>query len=90
MLVVSPRPLGLPVIGLAQSQLRSEYLKAVIKEGGPISIQTTPQGVAQAIAKVLMNPEMMSDLARRGKDFATKFSWKKLVEKYINLWSFSE
>ncbi|MHA1636974.1 MAG: glycosyltransferase family 4 protein [Candidatus Thorarchaeota archaeon] len=85
--ILEAMSLGLPVIGFARSPLRSEYLKAIIKEGGPISIQTSPEGIAKAIASTLQNPVLAHDIATKGREFAAKFTWDRLVRSYIQLWT---
>jgi len=51
--ILEAMSLGLPVIGIAGSSLKAAYLKGVLKDGGPISIQTTPEGIAREIARII-------------------------------------
>jgi len=84
--ILEAMSLGLPVIGIARSALKSDYLKAVIDEGGPISIQTSPEGVANEIARLFRDSRLAADVSQRGRAFAAKMSWNRLAETYLALW----
>jgi glycosyltransferase involved in cell wall biosynthesis len=79
--------LGLPVIGIARSSLRAEYLKGIVKDGGVISIQTTAEGVAKEIARLIENPQLAQGISAKGRKFAESMSWKRMVRAYLDLWT---
>ena len=79
--------LGLPVIGIARSSLRAAYLRGILGDGGPISIQTTPEGVAEEIARLIENPQLAQTISIRGREFAGSMSWKRMVRAYLDLWA---
>jgi glycosyltransferase involved in cell wall biosynthesis len=84
--ILEAMALGLPVVGAAKTPLRSQYLGAVLKEGGPISVQRTPQGIAREVAVLTKNPELYSRVSKEGVAFATSMTWDNLVRKYLRLW----
>jgi len=78
---------GLPVIGIAKSPLRMAYLKSMRGAGAPISIQTTTDGVAREIARIIGDDRLRASLANRGRAFAAKMTWERMTDLYIQLWS---
>ena len=85
--ILEAMSLGLPVIGIAGSPLKAAYLKGVLKDGGPISIQTTPEGVAREIARIINDPQLAARISERGKRFASKMSWDRMTRAYLDLWT---
>jgi glycosyltransferase involved in cell wall biosynthesis len=85
--ILEAMSLGLPVIGIARSSLKAAYLKGVLKDGGPISIQTTPEGVAREIARIINDPHLAARISKRGKQFASKMSWNRMTRAYLDLWT---
>jgi glycosyltransferase involved in cell wall biosynthesis len=85
--ILEAMSLGLPVIGIARSQLKAAYLKGVLKDGGPISIQTTPEGVAREIARIINNPRLAARISQSGKQFASKMTWNRMTRAYLDLWT---
>ena len=85
--ILEAMSLGLPVIGIAGSSLKAAYLKGVLKDGGPISIQTTPEGVAREIARIIKDPHLAARISERGKRFASKMSWVRMTRAYLDLWT---
>jgi glycosyltransferase involved in cell wall biosynthesis len=85
--ILEAMSLGLPVIGIARSPLKAAYLKGVLKDGGPISIQTTPEGVAREIARIIKDPHLAARISEWGKRFASKMSWGRMTEAYLDLWT---
>jgi len=85
--ILEAMSLGLPVIGVARSPLKAAYLKGVLKDGGPISIQTTPEGVAREIARIIKDPHLAARISERGKRFASKMSWDRMTRAYLDLWT---
>ncbi len=79
--------LGLPVIGIAVTPLKMAYLRSMRDAGAPISIQTTPEGVAREILRVLRDGALCQSLAMRGRAFAATRTWERVMEQYIDLWS---
>lgn len=84
--ILEAMSLGLPVVGAAKTPLRSHYLGAVLRDGGPISIQQTPQGIAKEIAVLMQNPELYLRVSEAGTAFAASLTWDSLVTKYLRLW----
>jgi glycosyltransferase involved in cell wall biosynthesis len=84
--ILEAMSLGLPVVGVAKTPLRSHYLGAVLKEGGPISMQRTPQGLAREIAVLMQNPELYLRVSNACVAFAASMTWDNLVIKYLRLW----
>ncbi|MGY5862669.1 MAG: glycosyltransferase family 4 protein [Candidatus Thorarchaeota archaeon] len=85
--ILEAMSLGLPVIGIAGSPLKAAYLKGVLEDGGPISIQTTPEGVAREIARIIKDPLLAARISERGKRFAEKMSWGRMTRAYLDLWT---
>lgn len=79
---------GVPVIGFADTPLRYRYLMAVREAGGPISIQTSAEGIAQEMGRLMGRPpeyyEYLVDASRR---FAARYTWGALADMYVKLWS---
>ncbi len=84
--ILEAMSLGMPVVSLATSPLRGSYLRSVLDEGGRISIQTSPEGVAREIARLMRDPDLYRRVSNEGKIFASKFTWSALTERYLRLW----
>ncbi len=81
---------GLPVIAIAKSSLKFDYYRQVIVEGGPISIQTTPEGIAREIVRLERNKELSNTISNRGLTFAQQMTWTRVINCYLKLWKSSE
>ncbi len=77
---------GTPVIGIAKSNLRYEYLKSVKLMGGPISIQRDSESIAEYIFNLRKNTELYDKLVDDGRKFASQNSWYNLKSVYERLW----
>jgi len=78
---------GIPVVGYATSPLRLAYLKSVREEGGPISIQTTSEGVARELARILTDTRLEESVSVRSREFAKRWTWDSMTQAYLRLWS---
>jgi glycosyltransferase involved in cell wall biosynthesis len=78
---------GVPVIGFAATPLRQAYLHGVIQAGGVISIQTTAEGVAREINRILRNQLLFEQISKKGREFAIAMTWDRMTQEYIKLWS---
>ncbi len=78
--------MGVPVIGVATTYLRHRYLLAVRRAGGPISIQTSAQGVAEEIRRLYEDSGLRTRLAKRARDFSKQYTWERLADEYITMW----
>jgi len=87
--ILEAMSLGLPVLGIARSPLKAAYLRAVLEQGGPMSIQTSPEDIADEIARLIKNPGLAAEVSERGTMFAATMSWKRLADVYLALWSAS-
>ena len=85
--ILEAMSLGVPVIGIARSSLRAAYLKGILKDGGPISIQTTAEGLAKEIARLIESPQLAQNISVRGRRFAESMSWNRMVRAYLDLWT---
>ena len=63
---------GTPVVGL-----RAAALSEVIGEAGLLVDENTPAAFADALSKVLNDPEQRQILSRRGKERAACFTWER-------------
>ncbi|MHA1864775.1 MAG: glycosyltransferase family 4 protein [Candidatus Thorarchaeota archaeon] len=81
---------GLPVIAIAKSPLKYDYYRQVIVEGGPISIQTTPERAAREINRLLTNLLLYQYISTKGKKFASTLTWERIVLEYLALWTVGE
>ncbi len=78
---------GVPVIGYANTPLRYRYFRGVLDAGGPISIQTSPEGIARQIRRVMeWDMQRYASLVRRCVAFASALTWESLVDTYETLW----
>ena len=77
---------GLPVIAIAKSPLKFDYYRQVIVEGGPLSIQTTPEGIAREIARLESDNELLKTISNRGLVFAKEMTWTRVINCYLKLW----
>ncbi|MHA1769977.1 MAG: glycosyltransferase family 4 protein [Candidatus Thorarchaeota archaeon] len=84
--ILEAMSLGIPVVSLATSPLRISYLRSVNDAGGPISIQTTAEGVAREIARLESDPHLYQKISNTGKIFAGRHTWTALTEEYLRLW----
>lgn len=63
---------GTPVVGL-----RAAALPEVIGEAGLLVDENTPSAFANALSKILSDPEKQQTLSRRGKERAARFTWER-------------
>ncbi|MFW9810254.1 MAG: glycosyltransferase family 4 protein [Candidatus Thorarchaeota archaeon] len=84
--ILEAMSLGVPVIALAQTELKWNYYLSMRNAGGPISIQTTPEGVAREANRILTNHHLYKYISSEGKRFASTMTWEKLATKYTTLW----
>lgn len=63
---------GTPVVGL-----RAAALPEVIAEAGLLVDENTPAAFADALSKLLSDPEQQQMLSRRGKQRASGFTWER-------------
>ncbi|MEM2142386.1 MAG: glycosyltransferase family 4 protein [Candidatus Thorarchaeota archaeon] len=78
---------GTPVVGVARSHLKMAYLSFVRELGGPISVQSTSDGVAREVARLLDDEQMWHHISKTSRAFATRFTWEYLAGQYVSLWS---
>lgn len=78
---------GVPVVALAQTELKWRYYLSMKESGGPISIQTTTEGVAREITRLLTNPSLYHAISGRSRDFASTLTWERMALEYLSLWS---
>ncbi len=86
----SPVRVGVPVIALAQTELKWSYYLSMRDAGGPISIQTTPEGAAREINRLLTNPRFYHYISTKGKKFASILTWERMTLEYLALWTVGE
>lgn len=85
--ILEAMSLGLPVIAVCKTPLKHQYLRGVLEAGGSISIQTSAEGVADEIMRIMKNPELVRGLSERGMQFASRMTWKRMAQNYIHLWT---
>jgi glycosyltransferase involved in cell wall biosynthesis len=78
--------LGVPVIALAQTELKWRYYLSMRDAGGPISIQTTHEGAASEINRLLTNSILYQYISTKGQKFASTMTWERMAQEYISLW----
>ena len=88
--ILEAMSLGVPVVALAQTELKWRYYLSMKSVGGPISIQTTPEGVAQEINRLLTNPTLNQYISTKGKNFASTLTWDRIISEYLALWTVGE
>ncbi|MCK4567284.1 MAG: hypothetical protein KAU48_08245, partial [Candidatus Thorarchaeota archaeon] len=81
---------GVPVIALAQTELKWWYFLSMRDAGGPISLQTTPEGAAREVNRLLTNPLLYQYISTRGKKFVSTLTWERIVLEYLALWTLGE
>jgi glycosyltransferase involved in cell wall biosynthesis len=84
--ILEAMSLGVPVIALAQTELKWRYYSSMKTAGGPISIQTTIDGVANEISRLLTNSLLYQYISIKGKEFALTMNWNRMALEYISLW----
>ena len=77
---------GTPTIAFADSYLKFKYYKSICDAGGQVSIQTTPQGIADEIMNLENNPKLIETISRRGVQYAKQMTWDHMISKYMDLW----
>ena len=77
---------GVPVVTVANSALKMSYLKSMIAEGAPISVQTNPRGIALEVLKLMTVPELYSKISHSGIDFSKRMTWDNMINLYIESW----
>jgi len=84
--ILEAMSVGLPIIAIAKSPLKYDYYRQVIFEGGPISIQTSPEGIAREIVRLDRNRELSKTISNRGMTFAKEMTWTRVINCYLKLW----
>jgi glycosyltransferase involved in cell wall biosynthesis len=79
--------LSVPVIGLAKTSLKHEYLLSMKEAGAPISIQQSSSLIADEVVRLLSDNELYSRIQSTGRAFALKMNWEKLEIIYLKMWS---
>ncbi len=85
--ILEAMSLGVPVVALAQTELKWMYYLSMRDAGGPISIQTTPEGAAREINRLLTNPLFYQYTSKKGKKFALTLTWERIALEYLALWT---
>jgi glycosyltransferase involved in cell wall biosynthesis len=80
---------GTPVIAIAQSNLKHQYYRAMRLDGGVVSIQTTPRGIAKEITRLRKDINHFQYVSTTGHSSASEFSWESLTKAYLDLWEIS-
>jgi glycosyltransferase involved in cell wall biosynthesis len=78
---------GLPVIAYSGTSLKQDYYRSVLAAGGPISIQSSPAGVAKEIQRLMDSDSLRQRLSERAIDFAKMNDWNRMADLYVRLWS---
>lgn len=75
---------GLPIVATYKSGATS-----AISEGynGLLVAQNDPEATANAILKILENPEFKTKLAENSREWVKEFSWVKIIADYNNIYS---
>jgi glycosyltransferase involved in cell wall biosynthesis len=84
--ILEAMALGVPVVALAQTELKWNYYVSMRNKGGPISIQTTSEGAAREIHRLLTNPILYQSISTKGMKFASTMTWEQVASEYIKLW----
>jgi len=58
----------------------------LVIDSGIVVEKRNPQYIAQAIHYLKNNPEECADMALKGIELASYFTWPKIQERYISLW----
>ncbi len=77
---------GLPVLSIASSPLKHRYLQSFHESGAPISLQSTPEGIAEEIKRLMERPELEKKISKTSREFASEMSWTKVADYYMRLW----
>jgi glycosyltransferase involved in cell wall biosynthesis len=85
--ILEAMSLGVPVIALAQSELKWSYYLSLRDAGGPISIQTSTEGAARELNRILTDPDLYQFVSSEGKRFSLDLTWERLALEYISLWT---
>ncbi len=88
--IIEAMSLGIPVVALAQTELKWRYYLSMRDAGGPISIQTTPEGAAREVNRLMTNPLLYQNISTKGKKFASTLTWERIVLEYLALWTVGE
>ena len=88
--ILESMSLGVPVIALAQTELKWRYYSSMRNAGGPISIQTNPEGAAREINRLQTNPHLYQYISVKGKKFASILTWERMTLEYLTLWTVGE
>lgn len=75
---------GLPIVATYKSGAIS-----AVSEGynGLFVIQNDSEAAANAILKILENPELKVKLGNNGQEWVKEFSWGKIIKKYIEIYN---
>lgn len=77
---------GIPVIAIAETNLKLHYFHSINTAGGKLSIQTTPEGVAREMMKLRADANLYSRITQHNLDFARRMSWQEMANEYMVLW----
>ncbi len=88
--ILEAMSLGVPVVALAQTELKWRYYLSMRDAGGLISIQTTPEGAAREINRLMTNSLLYQSISSKGKKFASTMTWERMASDYLALWTVVE
>ncbi|MFW9844482.1 MAG: glycosyltransferase, partial [Candidatus Thorarchaeota archaeon] len=85
--ILEAMSLGVPVIAMPQTELKWQYFRSMKDAGGPISIQTTTEGAAREINRLLTDPKLYQEISTKGQNFASRMTWEHMTTEYLELWN---
>ncbi len=75
---------GLPVV----ASEKSGAVSAVEENyNGILALRNDPESAAEAILKILENPEIRERFGRHGREWVKNFSWEKITKKYAEIYN---
>jgi glycosyltransferase involved in cell wall biosynthesis len=79
---------GLPVITLRKSDIGVGYENVKDGVNGLILNEITPESLADAIIKLLINEELREELSVNSKNFARNYDWNEVAERTLKLYDY--
>lgn len=75
---------GIPVVGT-----NSGGTPELVSDGetGLLIDRNEPEELASAIRMLLDNPELRSEMGRRGEEVAAQYSWSRVADRYLEVYS---
>ncbi|MFW9975124.1 MAG: glycosyltransferase family 4 protein [Candidatus Thorarchaeota archaeon] len=84
--IVESMAYGLPVLSVANSPLKHDYLKSIQNQKAPILLHSSAKAIAHTVQKLMTDRAFEERISTSSKNWVSKMTWTELVEGYLTIW----